>query len=172
MKKQSWNFHYGNKGFVFLLDTAIAILLTFILLTTAYYYVIKSEESTLSNLQIARTGSDILAVLDYGDMLKPIAYQLQIKNKMNNLLPKNYDMKIEIDYDCVCSSAMSHPTCSSFETTQSCQGSFSIGNEPPNDRFVASGNRFFVRKSSVEFEEVTYDDVFNYGKARYWIWLK
>jgi len=165
--------HYGNKGFVFSLDALIAIIVVIILLTTAYYYIAKSEENKLSNLQMAKIGSDILAVLDYKDMLKPSdLYQLQeIEDKVAELLPANYEIRIEIDHGCVCDDNMSN--CNDFESTTQCKDNFLIGTlDLPNDRFIATGYRFFVRQSSVTFETVTYDDVFHYGRAKYWIWSK
>ena len=172
MKKPSWNSRFGNKGFAFSLDAAVAVIIFTVVLLTATYYVARSEEDMLPKLQIVRTGSDVTKILDHNGLLHSELLEDQVRDKMYDLLPPNYDMKIAADYKCICSSKMSTATCNLFEATASCSGSFSVGSEPLEDRFVASGKRFFVNITSVEFEDTTYANVFYYGEAEYRVWLK
>lgn len=143
MKKQSWNLRSTRKGYILSVDIILAIAVVTVLLTVSFYYAYRSSEDTFARLQITRTGSDILAVLDYDNDLSTLN-QNTIRNAMNRLLPTNYNMRIEI--------------------TPDIGDSFVIGDPLPIKSFIASGRRVFVVKSGGEITD--------YGIAQFWIWSK
>ncbi len=158
IKNPLWNLHFGNKGIIFMLDAVIAVTVVLILITASYYYVIKSEEDITPNLQIVRTGSDIVTSLDNQDLLGPADLRIEgkeleeiIGEKIGNFtLFLNYDLYITIE------------SCE-MKKTEECEA-YSIGNTIPNDRFVATGKRYFTK--------IIDDKKFYYGMIKYWIWLK
>lgn len=136
---------FGNKkGFVFALDAAFAVVVFILLLLAIRYYATGFHKNTLPDIQTLRVGSDILAVLDYTGTLNTLNKNT-IENKMEDLLPPNYEMKIII------SGESSH--CDEEAGAE----------DIPDDRFVASGKRFLAANP----QTTTY-----YCTARYWIWLK
>ena len=186
MKKQLWNLHCGNnlfgksvnekwkKGFVFALDAAIAVVIALMFLMTAHYYVVKAEGSSLPELQTARVGSDLMSMLDNQDLF-PFTDESDLENvedELNEIAPGNYELRLEVDYKCECSDEISVPDCNELKESIICENNFVIGNEVSEDRFVASGQRFFVRIASVEYSGQEYPNTFYYGSVRYWIWLK
>ncbi len=98
MKKLSWNLRFGrkNKGFVLSLDASIAAFIAFILIVVSVYYVGLSNEETLSRLQLVRTGSDVVAILDYEETLSSLD-KIKIQDEMKTLLPPGYQMRIMIN---------------------------------------------------------------------------
>ena len=97
-----------RRGIVFSLDAAIAITVVLILLiNTAYYFSTASRES-ISQLQLIRTGSDIINIMDMsGDLRKTVINDYGRSPSMNpaisesevnvsRYLPENYEMRVEI----------------------------------------------------------------------------
>lgn len=125
MKRQFCYLNFGNKGFVLTLDAALAVIVVTMLLFVAVFYVGKAEDK-LSNLQIVRTGSDILTVLDNNGALASLDEDI-ILDDLNALLPPYYNMRII------------------FNGTFS-QDSIIIetASEIADDKFVGSGKRFLV----------------------------
>jgi len=124
MRKQSWILGYGNKGFIFTLDAAIAVFLVMIIFLAANYYATKGTEP-LSRLQMVRTGYDLIAVLDNSGVLVSLDSAL-IENSLIEILPVNYEMRLEI--------TGTYPDQIVIETS----------NIPEGKKFVATGKRFFV----------------------------
>ncbi|MDP2909321.1 MAG: hypothetical protein Q8N77_05950 [Nanoarchaeota archaeon] len=85
MKQKSWNLRSGNKkGFILSLDAAIAVTIVFIFLTLSAYYVGKANEDPLTRLQMIRSGSDIIAVLDQKGAFETLT-QKEIADKISTL---------------------------------------------------------------------------------------
>lgn len=124
MKKQLWISGYGNKGFIFTLDIAIAVFLVITIFLVANYYAVKGTEP-LSRLQMVRTGYDLLAVLDYSDALASLDSTI-IENALMEILPVNYEIRLEI--------TGTYPNSIIIETSSISEGR----------KFVATGKRFFV----------------------------
>lgn len=124
MEKRSWSLGLGNKAFIFSFDAMLAVLLVTLLLLVGNFYATKSSEYSLSRLQMIRTGSDILALLDYDGTLQPLSAPT-IEVGLNELLPTSYHMRIEIR------GKEFGPLV--VETSS----------ETPNDRFIGSGKRMF-----------------------------
>lgn len=146
MKKQLLRLVYGNKkGFVFTLDSLIAILVAFILIGASANYVSKSE-SAESNIQISRTGSDLVSMLaktNSFDSLNSILMQ----NELNEALPENYGFRISLE-------------CSDEDLEQT--ANLVLGDIIPENKFVGAGKRFFI----IENPSI------NYCMATYWVWQK
>lgn len=142
MRLQFWNLKLGNKGFIFTLDMIIAMTFTIIILILANYYV-RATEQPLSKLQIEKTGSDIVALLDNKGVLDSLSTN-QIRSYLEDLVPVNYNMTINI-------------------LTKN-GVNLNIGYDLPNDRFIISGKRVFVVSQG--------DEIIDHGKLQYWIWLK
>jgi len=91
INQQSLNLSFGNKGFVFVLDAAIAAILVIAILTATTFFVLKSERDILPKLQMVRTGNDIIAVLSYRGYINQLDGNI-IETQLYNLLPSNYEM--------------------------------------------------------------------------------
>jgi len=144
MPKQQWNLRFGNKGIVFTMDAMAALIIVIVLLIVSYFYMLKSIDET-PNLNVARVGDDVIAILDYNKVFSTLNIGV-IKNATYTILPNKYDMLIRIS-----------------TSNQSPNEIISIGGEIPNDRFVGGGKRFVVIPNTNDVTFVT---------VRYWIWLK
>ncbi len=127
-KKQSWPLPSGTKGFIFSLDAAIALFIVFMVLIASLYYVTRKEDS-LSNLQLVKTGYDIITILDNDGSLKTVD-SATIEQNLNDLLPVNYHYRLEIN------------------TTKSKYILLETSNEIPEDQFIGVGKRFFVANTN------------------------
>ena len=138
-------FGKNNKGFILSLDILIATFLAFIVITISVYYVGLADDETLSSLQLLRTGSDILAVMDYEKTLNSLD-KIEIQNKMDILLPPNYGMLVSIN------GTFPQRTLMLESTT-----------EPVSNKFVVGGKRSFV----------IYNETNEYfATADFLIWIK
>lgn len=133
----------ARKGFVFSLDTAVAVLLTVLMMSAAHRYMADSEKNSISNAQMAAVGSDIAALLDYKGILQTLDEE-KIESGMNDLMPQNYDMMLKIVTD---------------DNTV-----LYAGDSVPGAQFVATGKRFFVIKDG--------DLIDNYAYVSYSIWAR
>ena len=90
------NFRSGNKGFIFLLDSMIALFITTLILVTAVFFLSRSEESPIEDMQASRFANDIFAVLDYRGILRKFDIN-DIRNELNNLVPDGYRIEYKIE---------------------------------------------------------------------------
>ena len=95
LKKSSWNFQFGNKGIIFLLDIIIAAFLIMIVLTASIFFVSRAEEASISKLQASRIAHDIFSTLDYSDKLKTFDVAL-IQSEIEAFLPEAYGLDYKI----------------------------------------------------------------------------
>lgn len=87
------------RGYVFTLDAAFAVIIVGVLLLMVYSYPITSYSSGADIIAIRRTASDIVAVLDYNDVLDTLDNDT-IAQELNQLLPHNLGMSMTLDvYD-------------------------------------------------------------------------
>ncbi len=82
-----------KKGYVFTLDAAFAVIIVGVLLLMVYSYPITSYSSGADAIAIRRTASDIVAVLDYNDVLDTLD-KSTIESELNPLLPPNLNMSM------------------------------------------------------------------------------
>src|SRR3989344_5485725 len=150
MKKRSWNLVYGNKGFAFILDVFLAILLVILMLAASNIYIFKNTKDTSYNLQLSKTGSDIVTVLDNTKELDTLNKD-SIEDSISSLIPENYGYRFNISWQ---------------KSGEQEMQSFEIGDIVPNDKFVATGKKFFLVTNTDE------TNITDYGSAKYWIWLK
>ena len=132
----------NSKGFILSLDIAIAVFVVLLVLAAANQHMIKSETQRISNLQMIRAGSDILAVMDVQGTLASMDIST-LERELSTLLPAQYEMTIKAESD---------------------NGVvLLVGGAVPDDRFVGTGKRFFVfgQKGST-----------HYGRAEFTIWRK
>ena len=113
---------YGNRGIIFSLDIALATTVVMILLVASTYQVAKSDEKSLTKLQLSRIGNDITAYLDHQGILDTLDLTA-IESNLTSILTVNYDMRIRIE-----------GSSQTIETTATI----------PDDRFVASGERILI----------------------------
>lgn len=145
-KKRLWNLHCGSKkAMVFTLDSLIAVVVMVAVLAASSEYISKIENSG-ANLQVSRTGSDITALLENSEAMENLSSS-QIENRINEILPDDYDMRLIIE-------------CTDTDLAETAD--ITIGNSPPERKFVGAGRRFFVVKT----------DGVNYCIAKYWTWKK
>ena len=95
MKKLFYGLRYGSKGFVFTLDIALAVFILMGFLVVSAFYISRTNEESLSHIQMERTGSDILAVMVYNGALESLSVDT-MKTSLNMLLPPNYHARIKI----------------------------------------------------------------------------
>lgn len=147
MKKLSLNLGSGkrNKGFILSLDISIATFVAFLLIIISVYYVGLANEETLSRLQLVRTGSDIIAIMDYEETIDNLD-KIEIQDEMKKLLPPGYEMRIFIN------GTFPEQNLTAESTT-----------EPPSKKFIMGGKRTFVIYNET-------DDYF--ATADFLVWLK
>lgn len=99
--------HQHTKGLIFALDAAIAVTVVIIILINSSYYFTTSSRESISQLQLAKIGSDVLAFLDntgaleraaLNDYTHPAPYA-KVNDTIINVslyLPKNYAMRVEL----------------------------------------------------------------------------
>ena len=92
------------------------------------FYVTRQDVGSTANIQMLRSGYDVITVLEYTDVLQTLDSDL-IETELFNLLPVSYHMRLEVRNG-------ANPII--IETTT----------ELPQDRFIGSGKRFFVTKQN------------------------
>lgn len=131
----------GNKGVIFTLDMAFAVIIAVIILSFSTYYIIKSDEGILNKGQINRVGSDITALLDHLGILDSTNQDIIRLGIQNNKISfYHYRLKIECD---------SGPNLESGENL-------------PSNGFIGSGQRVFVRNRITTIDNCI---------AKYWVWV-
>lgn len=131
-----------KKGFVFTLDIAIGVLVVILLMTAAHRHMVNAESNRVSNIQMISVGSDIVAMLDYNEVLQTLN-EKNIESEMNDLMPQNYDMLLKIVVD---------------------DGTILyIGDSVPGEQFVGSGKRFFAINGGSSTK---------YAYVVYWVWTR
>lgn len=138
MKKQLWNLHFGNKALIFTIDAVAASIIVITILLVCYLYLFRTS-SEIPSLSLLRTGDDIITILEYDGTIKTLN-ENTISLELNKILPVQYDMRIKIFPE-----------------------NITIGNQIPDDRFVASGRRFFV---------ITNETLASNHYTQFWIWSK
>ena len=146
MKEGLWNLRCGNKkGFILALDAGVAILIVLIFLAMSSYYVSKANDNHLTNLQMIRSGSDVISILDSGDVFETLT-QTEISNQISAILPPSYEMRLRVN-------GTFPGEILTVETT----------NETIGNQFAVSGERSLVM----------YNETGNYyAIVKYWMWLK
>jgi|SRR3989344_2063244 len=144
----------NNKGIIFALDATVAAFL--IIGAIIFSYALMNKESVLPYIQVIRTGSDVLALLDnegiLNDAMEDGEFETEdISEAIEDILPSNYEIRLEI--------ILRDASLLSDTTT-------AIGPQKPTDRFIGAGKRFFVIKDEGG------DVITHFGVARYWVWLK
>lgn len=77
------------------LDSTIAVVLIFLILSIVLYFVIKSQESPWSKAHLLRAGYDILSLLDRTGILQR-ENETEISKTLKSSLPPNYGMFLEL----------------------------------------------------------------------------
>lgn len=83
------------RGYIFTLDAAFAITIVGVLLLMVYSYSITSYSSGADSVSIRRLASDMVAVLDYSDVLDTLDKET-IEAELNQLLPPNLNMSMTV----------------------------------------------------------------------------
>ena len=105
------NINMGStkKGVIFSLDAAIAVTIMIVLLVNSTYFFSIASKESLSQLQLVKMGSDVIAILDHTNVLDeavikdPMPWHLEDDIKINGTLvnvskylPENYQMTVFI----------------------------------------------------------------------------
>ena len=92
------SFIYGRNrnGFIITLDILIASTLVLLILFVAFNYLSLSKISKLPEISSLRLANDIVAVLDYENVLDSFDKDY-IESKVNSLLPVNLKMSMKIN---------------------------------------------------------------------------
>ena len=113
----------SRKGIILTIDSIVAITLVAIILITATNYIALSQEDILPELQLVRTGSDILTLLDNLDYFNGMN-MTKLRENLDELLPPSYEMKINLTIDG--------------------ESNVTDSQDMPLDRFIGTGERVFV----------------------------
>lgn len=113
----------SRKGIILTIDSIVAITLVAIILITATNYIALSQEDILPELQLVRTGSDILTLLDNLDYFNGMN-MTKLRENLDELLPPSYEMKINLTIDG--------------------ESNVTDSQDRPLDRFIGTGERVFV----------------------------
>lgn len=138
-KKRFYISNLGDKkAFIFTMDVAITLIIVFLFLAAATTFVVKSNRDPFPNLQLVKFGSDVMRILDRGEYLDNPDEGV-MSAKLQNILPSYYGMQIQGNGlgDC----------------------NFLVGDEPPDDRFIASAKYYFKTQN-------------NFCNARYKVWVE
>ncbi|GEM_PF-1136792 len=83
-----------RKGIIFALDAALAVAVVIIILINSSYYFSTASKESLSQLQPVRIGSDVIALLDFGNAFDyAFTYKDQIgSGQPCEITPTNYDL--------------------------------------------------------------------------------
>lgn len=118
----------NKRAFSFTLDVTLGVVIVLLILSLASFYVGRNEVDIFPQLQISKTGGDLLNVLDRMGYLDP---PMDVEMHLNNLLPGYYGMNI---------------------TSVGGNCTFNVGENPPDGVFIASGIRYFTIKHDTYFE--------------------
>ena len=126
-----------KQGFIFTLDLVLGTIIILATILLSLFLVSRGSEITISEHQLIRTGSDIVAVLDQQKAFDALDYTT-IDTKMQQLLPGNAQMLLRI------------------------QGNFSIGNgtievgaELPDNQPIMTGQRAALTENNT-YLSITY----------------
>lgn len=129
------NLRCGNRGIIFTIDVMIALIITLTILAAANFYVNRIGVDNFSDLQIRRTGSDIVVLLDNLDQLDP-PNVVGIWGNVSEILPSYYDINLTGSGGGGCD--------------------FGVGSNVPNDKSILTGRRFFMINNTDEYCLILY----------------
>lgn len=128
--KQYLNFGFQaghKKAFIFTLDVAVALVVVFSLLMVSNYFVVQKSQDPYSNLQLLRTGTDLIVVMQYkGYFDSP--NEAIISQFIEDTLPERFNMYIISNSGGLCN--------------------FEVGSLPPDEVAITSGKFYFSSGSS------------------------
>ena len=144
MKSKKSEYSLANKGFIFSLDAAIALIIVILMISFTNYYLNRAEDATLSDLQLVKTGNDVFKLMDEERILQDMALNGETDKDAESIMSDlgfdtdiiivNFEMKISTTCYKIINEAEIQPmTPINFETNP----------EPPGDRFIGSGTRYF-----------------------------
>ncbi|MFH1592351.1 MAG: hypothetical protein ABIB47_03215 [Candidatus Woesearchaeota archaeon] len=81
---------------IFLLDSVIALFIVFIILAISIFFLSRSEQSPVSELQASRIANDVFAILDYRGLLGNFDAN-EITSELNAILPVGYVVEYKIE---------------------------------------------------------------------------
>lgn len=89
-----------KKGFFFSIDTALAIVITTIIIFGIFFNLSKSQQDLSGGLYLSKLANDALITLDRNKTLDTLNETI-IKNGLNDILPNNLAFKLNITvYEC------------------------------------------------------------------------
>ncbi len=116
---------WRKKAVMITTDSIIALTIVIVIIIVATNYAISSRDDVLPELQLVRTGNDILALLDNTGAFEDMDAS-EVQEEIYLLIPNHYEMKINVTLE----------NEDSFETNTT--------REMPNDRFIGTGQRVVV----------------------------
>lgn len=114
----------NKKAFIFTLDVAIALVVVFAILFASSFFVVRKSQDPFSNLQLIKTGSDMITIMEYQGYFDEDINTQEISDYIDNNLHSQYKMNIKGTGD-----------------GKPCK--FEVGGEPPDEGTVASAKAFF-----------------------------
>jgi hypothetical protein len=141
----------GHFGFVFSIDATLSAFLLVMILATTMLLSIQATGDPYEKLQVARTGKDVLVMLDRQNILSSGNGTL-VEAALNATLPRSVGAHISVS------------------TYYYSNGTFNIlnvneyGEGVPDEKSTYGASRIFVGMKNGQ--------IANYSSARMWIWQK
>jgi hypothetical protein len=141
-------------GFVFTIDATLALSLLLIILATTVFLSIQAAEDPYGKLQVARTGKDMLAVMDSQGALSS-GNNTTIQSAMDSMLPGGLGAHLQVS---------SYYYSSGSNSFNYINETAEYGENIPENRTTHGARWDFV---SLKNGQIT-----NYSIARMWIWQR
>lgn len=176
--------HFGNKkAFIFALDAVFALMIVILTLTIANLYIARIEHSSISEVQIAKRGNDIIKILTEQnttkDFLSPYGGREAIDTitlhgftNQNNIADDNINFILKNIIENIRSENIEMPELNvKMKITSRCNKYVVSGgggitpvtttylsnaNPTPDDRFIAGGQVFYIIPDSVSPSDTYY----------------
>lgn len=89
-----------KKGFVFSIDSALAVVIAAIIISGIYFNLFKGQQDLSGNLYSSKLTNDALITLNKNKILDTLN-ESTIKNRLNDILPDNLAFKLNVTvYEC------------------------------------------------------------------------
>lgn len=127
----------NTKAFILTLDIILGMAIVFTVIFITLFFVSRGAETTIAQHQLARIGSDIVAIMDRQKVFDSLDYET-IETELEALTPENAGMLIRIEGD--------------FSTGN---GTIEAGGEIPAENIIISGKRVALTEEDI-FLKITY----------------
>ena len=91
--------NFNKKGIVLILDLMLSLLVIFFILIAVVFFVTKASSTSVAEHQLARAGSDIVALMDERKMFQDLSNPDLVEANLESAVPRNYAMFLHLEGD-------------------------------------------------------------------------